>query len=97
MTLKTIISVAKLAEILKNVNVSSKLISFVYFGDYAKSRTKQGVKLLKKASYNRVFIGHNYQNKVNARLEKQAKENGLNVEEFKAKKANGLTKISDVL
>lgn len=92
-----VITKEQLVEILKNANFNSKLISFVYFGDYAKSRTKNGLKMLKKASYNRVFVGHNYQDKVNARLLKVANEKGIDFKTFKAQKANGLEKISDLL
>jgi len=92
-----IISLEQLINLLKDCNFNSKLVSLIYFGDYAKSRQKNGLKTLKKASYNRVFVGHNYQNKVNARLKKQANDKGIDFEQFKAQKANGLEKVSDLL
>jgi hypothetical protein len=92
-----VISLEQFTNILKTSNFNSKLVSFVYFGDYAQSRTKNGLKQLKKASYQRVFVGHNYQAKVNARLIAQAKEQGIEPTEFVAKKASGLEKVSDLL
>jgi len=86
-----------LIEILKNINPNSGMVSLFYYGDFSASRTKQGKKLLKKLSYQRIFIGHNYQNKVNSRLIAQAKNDGIDVEEFLSKKASGLTKLSNVL
>ena len=91
------ISQNELVEMLKGMNVNSSMISLFYYGDYSYSRTEKGAKKLKSLSYKRAFIGHDYQNKVNARLIAEAKEKGIEVETFVAQKANGLEKISNVL
>jgi hypothetical protein len=96
-TTPTDISQTKLVEILRELNPTSGMVSLFYYGDFSASRTRQGKKALKKLSYQRIFIGHNYQNKVNARLKNEAEKNGLDVETFISKKASGLDKISNVL
>ena len=86
-------------------DISSLLISLIYYNKHNGSRMINGKSAVEKLSYACTYIGHDYANKVNERLlaqaKKQAQETGEKVEDifnkFVAQNARGLVRKNNVL